>query len=104
MRYDQRTHRREAYGVRGSSTSRSDSLCQSSMSRGEGTRMASHRAFTAGATTTQTAQSPGARASAGDATHASGGRTLTRAALYARVSTEEQGTGETATRQVGLIQ
>ena len=104
MRYDQHAHRREAYGVRGSSTSRRDSLCQSSMSRGEGTRMASHRAFTAGATTTPAAQSPGARASARDATQASGGRSLTRAALYARVSTDKQEREETVASQVDLLQ
>ena len=66
--------------------------------------MASHRAFTAGATTTPAAQSPGARASAGDATQASGGRSLTRAALYARVSTEKQEREETVASQVDLLQ
>jgi site-specific DNA recombinase len=104
MRDDQHAHRREAYGVRGSSTSRSDSLCQSSMSRGEGTRMASHRAFTAGATTTPAAQSPGTRASARDATPASRERGLTRAALYARVSTDKQEREETIASQVDLLQ
>src|SRR5438093_966294 len=104
MRDDQHAHRREAYGVRGSSTSRSDSLGQSSMSRGEGTRMASHRAFTAGATTTPAAQSPGTRASARDTTPASGGRSLTRAALYARVSTAKHEREATVASQVDLLQ
>ncbi len=66
--------------------------------------MASHRAFTAGATTTSAAQSPGARASARDTTQASGGRALTRAALYARVSTEKQEREETVVSQVDLLQ
>jgi len=66
--------------------------------------MASHRAFTAGATTTSAAQSPGARASARDTTQASGGRALTRAALYARVSTEKQEREETVASQVDLLQ
>ncbi|HSX77489.1 MAG TPA: recombinase family protein [Candidatus Saccharimonadia bacterium] len=66
--------------------------------------MASHRAFTAGATTTSAAQSPGVRASARDTTQASGGRALTRAALYARVSTEKQEREETVASQVDLLQ
>ncbi len=66
--------------------------------------MASHRAFTAGATTISAAQSPGARASARDTTQASGGRALTRAALYARVSTEKQEREETVASQVDLLQ
>ena len=44
MMDDQPAHRGEAYGVRGSATSRGDSLCEDSMSREEGTRMASYRA------------------------------------------------------------
>ena len=104
MKDDQHAHRREAYGVRGSSTSRSDSLCQSSMSRGEGTRMASHRAFTAGATTIPAAQGPGTCASTRDATPASRGQGLTRAALYARVSTDKQEREETIASQVDLLQ
>src|SRR5215831_10031441 len=104
MRDDQHAHRREAYGVRESSTRRSDSLCQSSMSRGEGTRMASHRAFTAGATTIPAAESSGTRASARDAPPASEGRGLTRAALYARVSTDKQEREETIARQVDVLQ
>ena len=32
MTDDKHTHRREAYGVRGSSTSRADALCEGSMS------------------------------------------------------------------------
>ena len=66
--------------------------------------MASHRAFTAGATTTPAAQSPGTRASARDATLASRGQDLTRAALYARVSTEKQEREETIASQVDLLQ
>lgn len=66
--------------------------------------MASHRAFTAGATTTPAAQSPGTRASARDATPGSGGRGLTRAALYARGSTDKQEREETVASQVDLLQ
>ena len=66
--------------------------------------MASHRAITTGATTTPAAQSPAARASARDATQASGGASLKRAALYARVSTEKQEREETVASQVDLLQ
>ena len=66
--------------------------------------MASHRAFTAGATTTPAAQSPSTRTSARDATPALGGRGLTRAALYARVSTDKQEREETVASQVDLLQ
>jgi predicted site-specific integrase-resolvase len=65
--------------------------------------MASNRAFTAGATTTPAAHSPGARASARDATQASSGRSLTRTALYARVSTDKQEREETVASQVDLL-
>jgi len=102
MRDDQYAHRREAYGVRGSSTNRSDSLCPSSMSRGEGTRMASYRGITQGAAT---APAPGS-VSCTPARHtpqASGGRGLTRAALYARVSTDKQEREETVASQVALL-
>jgi site-specific DNA recombinase len=66
--------------------------------------MASHRAFTAGATTTPAAPSPASRAPAQDAPQVSGGRPLTRAALYARVSTEKQEREETVASQVDLLQ
>src|SRR5215471_9726400 len=102
MRDDQCAHRREAYGVRGSSTNRSDSLCPSSMSRGEGTRMASYRSITPGATTA-TAQGPASSPSARNMLQASGGRGLTRAALYARVSTDKQEREETVASQVDLL-
>src|SRR5215471_18897536 len=104
MRDYQRAYRREAYGVRGSSTSRSDSLCEGSMSRGEGTRMASYRAFTTGATSTPAVHHPGCRASAHNTPQASGERGLTRAALYARVSTDKQEREETVASQVDLLQ
>src|SRR5262252_3737827 len=104
MKNDQCAYRREAYGVRGSSTSRSDSLCPSAMSRGEGTRMASHRAFTTGATSPTAAPHTGERASAHDTSQASGGRGLIRAALYARVSTDKQEREETVASQVDLLQ
>jgi hypothetical protein len=99
----QRAQRREAYGVRGSSTSRGDSLCEGSMSRGEGTRMASYRGITTGATT-PTAQGPTSGAAARDTPQAPGGRGLTRAALYARVSTDKQEREETVASQVDLLQ
>jgi site-specific DNA recombinase len=66
--------------------------------------MASHRAFTAGATTIPAAESSGTRASARDAPPASAGRGLTRAALYARVSTDKQEREETIASQVDLLQ
>src|SRR5712691_11174609 len=103
MTYHQCAHRREAYGVRGSSTSRSDALCEGSMSRGEGTGMASYRGVTTGATTTATAQGPASSAPAGDATQASGGRGLQRAALDARVSTDKHEREETVASQVDLL-
>jgi site-specific DNA recombinase len=65
--------------------------------------MASHRAFTAGATTIPAAHCPGSRTSARDATQAPRGRALTRAALYARVSTDKQEREETVARQVDLL-
>src|SRR5215468_5219499 len=102
MRYDQGAHRREAYGVRGSSTNRSDSLCPSSMSRGEGTCMASYRGITQGATTA-TVQGPASSPSARNRLQTSGGRGLTRAALYARVSTDKQEREETVASQVDLL-
>ena len=103
MTYHQRAHRREAYGVRGSSTSRQDSLCEGSMSRGERTRMASYRDSTTGATTA-TAQGLASGAPARDTPQASGGRGRTRAALYARVSTDKQEREETVASQVDLLQ
>jgi len=73
------------------------------MSRGEGTRMASHRAFTTGATSPTAAHHTGECASAHDTPQPSGGRGLTRAALYARVSTEKQEREETVASQVALL-
>jgi site-specific DNA recombinase len=66
--------------------------------------MASHRAFTTGATSTPAAPHPGCRVSAHDTSQASGGRGLTRAALYARVSTDKQEREETVASQVDLLQ
>jgi len=66
--------------------------------------MASHRAFTTRATTTPAAHGPGFRASAQDATQAPYGASLTRAALYARVSTDKQEREETVASQVDLLQ
>src|SRR5215831_1023360 len=102
MMDDQCTHRREAYGARGSSANRNDSLCQSSMSRGEGTRMASYRGITKGATTAP-AQGLASSPSARNTSQVSGGRGLTRAALYARVSTDKQEREETVASQVDLL-
>src|SRR6266853_649027 len=103
MMYYQRAHRRETYGVRGSSTSRGNCLCKGSMSRGEGTGMASYRGVTTGATTTATAQGPASSAPVRDTPQASGGRCLKRAALYARVSTDKQEREETVASQVELL-
>src|SRR5215831_3935366 len=102
MMYDPCTHRRAAYGVRGSSTHRSDALCQSSMSRGEGTRMASYRGITKGATAV-TAQGAASSTPARNTPQVSGGGGLPRAALYARVSTEKQEREETVASQVDLL-
>ncbi|HEY5864366.1 MAG TPA: recombinase family protein [Candidatus Tectomicrobia bacterium] len=66
--------------------------------------MASHRAFTTRATTTPAAHGPGFRASAQDAPQAPYGSSLTRAALYARVSTDKQEREETVASQVDLLQ
>ena len=66
--------------------------------------MASYRAFTAGATTTPTAQSHGPCASARDTRSTARGRDLMRAALYARVSTDKQEREETIASQVDLLQ
>jgi site-specific DNA recombinase len=66
--------------------------------------MASHRAFTTGATSTPAVHHPGCRASAHDTPQASGERGLTRAALYARVSTDKQEREETVASQVDLLQ
>lgn len=65
--------------------------------------MASHRAFTAGATAIPAAHYPRSQASARDATQASRGRALTRAALYARVSTDKQEREETVASQGDLL-
>jgi site-specific DNA recombinase len=66
--------------------------------------MASHRTVTTGTTTTPAAYGPGSRVSTRDAPQASYGQSLTRAALYARVSTDKQEREETVASQVDLLQ
>jgi site-specific DNA recombinase len=66
--------------------------------------MASHRAVTAGATTPPAAHSLGGRVPTHDTPQASRGRLLSRAALYARVSTEKQEREDTVASQVDLLQ
>jgi hypothetical protein len=90
MKRDQHAHRREADGVRGSAMPRGNSLCQGAMSRGEGTGMASDRTFPTRRPATAAAQGCASHAPTRDATQASGGRFLKRAALYARVSPDTQ--------------
>src|SRR6266852_4187503 len=102
MTNDKHAHRREAYGVRGSSTHRRGSLCEGSMSRGKGTCMASHRSVTTGTTAPAAAYSPASSLAARDACEGAGRRLLKRAALYARVSTDKQEREETVASQVGL--
>jgi site-specific DNA recombinase len=65
--------------------------------------MASDRAFTTEAPATTAAQGFASRAPTRDATQASGGRFLKRAALYARVSTDKQEREETVASQVELL-
>jgi site-specific DNA recombinase len=65
--------------------------------------MASYRGITPGATTA-TAQGLASSPSARNTSQVSGGRGLTRAALYARVSTEKQEREETVASQVALLQ
>jgi hypothetical protein len=72
------------------------------MSRWEGTRMASDRAVTTGATTTAAAHGSASSTPTRDTTQASGGKGLTRVALYACVSTDNQAREETVARQVDL--
>jgi hypothetical protein len=95
MTDDKHTHRREADGVRGSSTSRGDSLCEGSMSRWEGAYMAGNQSITTGTTAPAAAQSPASSVPARDARQESSGGLLSRAALYARVSTDKQEREET---------
>ncbi len=64
--------------------------------------MASDRSITQGASIT-TAQGPTSNPSARHTPQASGGRGLTRAALYARVSTDKQEREETVASQVDLL-
>jgi site-specific DNA recombinase len=66
--------------------------------------MASYRGVTTGAAASASAHGPASRAPARDATQASGGRFLKRAALYARVSTDKQEREETVASQVALLQ
>src|SRR5262245_37613209 len=96
-------HRREAYGVRGSSTSRRDSLCEGAMSSREGTCVASARAFTTDTATTAPANDSVSRALAHTAPRASHHGLLKRAALHARVSTERQEREETVASWVDLL-
>ena len=65
--------------------------------------MASYRGITQGATTAP-AQGLASSPSARNTSQVSGGRGLTRAALYARVSTEKQEREETVASQVALLQ
>ena len=65
--------------------------------------MASHRAFTTGATSPTAAHHTGECASAHDTPQPSGGRGLTRAALSARVSTDKQEREEPVASQVALL-
>src|SRR6266436_1304727 len=101
--YHKHVYRREAYGVRGPSTSRRDCVWGGSMSRREGTGMASHRAFTTETTTAAAAYGSASHVPARDATQTSGWRFLTRAALYAHVSTDKQEREETVASQVDLL-
>ena len=64
--------------------------------------MASYRGITQGATTA-TVQGPACSTPARNAPQVSGGRGLTRAALYARVSTDKQEREETVASQVDLL-
>lgn len=104
MTDDKHTHRREAYGVRGSSTSREDSLCAGSMSRREGTGMASHRSLTTSTTTPAAAPRSASRGTVRDTHEGAGRGLLKRAALSARVSTDKQEREETVASQVALLQ
>ena len=79
MTDDQHTHKREAYGIRGSSKSRGDSLCEGSMSRWEGTCRAGHQSLTTGTTAPTAAQSSASCVTARDAREESGGGLLKRA-------------------------
>jgi predicted site-specific integrase-resolvase len=65
--------------------------------------MASDRAFTTGVPATAAAQGFASHAPTRDATQASGGRFLKRAALYARVSTDKQEREDTVASQVDLL-
>jgi site-specific DNA recombinase len=65
--------------------------------------MASHRAVTTGASATTAAQGVASHAPTRHATQASGGSSLKRAALYARVSTDTQEREDTVARQVDLL-
>ena len=65
--------------------------------------MASYRGVTTGAAAPASTHGPAFSTPAGDATQASGGRGLKRAALYARVSTDKQEREETVASQVDLL-
>jgi hypothetical protein len=81
MTYYQHAHRREADDVRGSSTSRRHSLCEGSMSRGKGTRMASHRVITTGTAAPTAVKGPELGSRAREEARPAGERLLKRAAL-----------------------
>jgi len=103
--YAQRLHRRIPYGIPGASSRRGHHLCSSSMSRGKGTRMASHRTTPTRSTApsavsaTRPTRTPPAAPSAPAASQ----QGLKRTALYARVSTEKQEREETVASQVDLL-
>ena len=73
------------------------------MSRGERTGMASYRGITPRTTTPAAAQESASHAPGRDASQASDGRLLKRAALYARVSTDKQEREDTVASQVDLL-
>src|SRR5687768_1165392 len=73
------------------------------MSRGKGTRMASHRPVAAHAAISPTHPRAASPAPAAPASTAPGQASLKRAALYARVSTEKQEREDTVASQVDLL-
>lgn len=73
------------------------------MSRGKGTRLASHRAVTTDTAVPTAANGPELGPRVRDEAHTAGERLLKRAALDARVSTEKQEREETVASQVDLL-
>ena len=104
MTDDQHTHRREAYGVRGASTSRGESLGEGAMARWEGTSMAGHPRLVTGPTAPAAAQSSASWVTARDAREESGGGLLKRGALEARVSTDQHEREEPVASPGDLLQ